>query len=299
MNSLNPAQAEQLKKIGAYLREIRQEQSISTEQVANKTFISSRLLKALEEGQSDQLPEPVFVQGFIRRYADCLNLDGMALAKTFPLNVTPINITPIKPDASSQQIPQSPSIDISSRVAAVKSQTAQAIALKPRAAVIKPYLSYILFFVAAASGLLYLINRPQTLQSSTEARKASATQQQKFTNNSIASTTVASTVPKTPAPAPLAVKSPSPKASPASQASKAIKLAVNLEEKSWLRVIVDGKTEFEGILDKGAQQTWTAQKQLTLRSGNAGGVEYSLNQQQPKLLGAVGAVKEMTFTPNQ
>lgn len=294
MNSLNPAQAEQLKKIGAYLREIRQEQSISTEQVANKTFISSRLLKALEEGQSDQLPEPVFVQGFIRRYADCLNLDGMALAKTFPLNVTPI-----KPDTSSQQIPQSPSIDISSRVAAVKSQAAQAIALKPRAAVIKPYLGYILFFVAAASGLLYLINRPNTLQSSTEARKASATQQRKFTNNSIASTTVASTVPKTPAPAPLAVKSPSPKPSPASQASKAIKLAVNLEEKSWLRVIVDGKTEFEGILDKGAQQTWTAQKQLILRSGNAGGVEYSLNQQQPKLLGAVGAVKEMTFTPNQ
>jgi len=296
VNSLNPAQAEQLKKIGAYLRQIRQEQSISTEQVASKTFISSRLLRALEEGQSEQLPEPVFVQGFIRRYADCLNLDGMALAKTFPLNVIPV-----KPDTSSQQIPQSPSIDISSHIAGVKSQAvaigSQAIALKPRAAVLKPYLGYLLLFVAAASGLLYLINRPPTIQPSTEATKPSATQQQKITNNSVASTTAASTASKTPAPAPSAA-SVSTTAPPTLPVSQPIKLAVNLEESSWLRVIVDGKTEFEGILDKGAQQTWTAQKQLTLRSGNAGGVKFSLNQQEPKLLGAVGAVEEVTFTPN-
>jgi cytoskeletal protein RodZ len=86
VNHLNPAQTEQLKEIGAYLRQLRQEQSISTEEVAAKTFIPLRILKALEEGQPEHLPEAVFIQGFIRRYADVLDLDGAALAKTFPTN---------------------------------------------------------------------------------------------------------------------------------------------------------------------------------------------------------------------
>ena len=86
MNHLNPAQVEQLKEIGAYLRQIRQEVSIPIEEISAKTLIRLGMLKAIEEGQPDQLPEPVFVQGFIRRYADALGLDGVALAKTFPIN---------------------------------------------------------------------------------------------------------------------------------------------------------------------------------------------------------------------
>ncbi len=90
MNNLNPTQLEQLKKIGAYLRQLRQEQAKSTEEIATKTFIPSRLLKALEEGETEQLPEPIFIQGFIRRYAEALNLDGMTLAQSFPTSFLPI-----------------------------------------------------------------------------------------------------------------------------------------------------------------------------------------------------------------
>lgn len=135
-NNLNQDQVEQLKDIGAYLRQFREEKSISTEAVAAKTFIPLRLLKALEEGQLDQLPEPIFVQGFIRRYADAIDLDGEALAKTFS-----INLLPAKADTPSQEIS------------------------KPPSRTIKPYVLYILLGVlgvTVVSGLLYLFNRPQT-----------------------------------------------------------------------------------------------------------------------------------------
>ena len=73
---------------------------------------------------------------------------------------------------------------------------------------------------------------------------------------------------------------------------------MNIEEQSWVRVIVDGKTQFQGTLTKGTQKTWTAKKQLTLRAGNAGGVSISFNQGEPKVFGLLGDVKEVTFTPD-
>jgi cytoskeletal protein RodZ len=51
--------------LGAYLQQLRQKQRISLETVAKKTLIPVRLLAALEIGNTKQLPEPVYIQGFI------------------------------------------------------------------------------------------------------------------------------------------------------------------------------------------------------------------------------------------
>jgi cytoskeletal protein RodZ len=154
MNHLNPTQVEQLKEIGAHLRQYREEQSISTEEVAAKTFIPLRLLKALEEGQLDQLPEPIFVQGFIRRYADAIDLDGAALAQTFPTT-----LFHEKSDAPSQELSTPPSRTI------------------------KPYQLYIVlgvFGVTLVSGLLYLFNRLQTANHPIQKKNPPMGQPQKY-----------------------------------------------------------------------------------------------------------------------
>lgn len=64
-------------------------------------------------------------------------------------------------------------------------------------------------------------------------------------------------------------------------------------------MIVDGKTDFEGILTKGHQQTWKVNQRLTLRAGNAGAVLMSINGEQAKFLGKPGDVKEVTFSVDQ
>lgn len=157
MNQLNPAQLEQLKEIGAYLRQLRQEQSISTEEVAAKTFIPSRLLQALEEGQSERLPEPVFIQGFIRRYGDAINLDGSALAKSFP-----ITFLPVKSDTF-QELP-----DLNAKPKTIKS--------------INPYVLYSIIGVVAASGLLYVGSRLPTTKYSKHANSSLMVQPQTIPN---------------------------------------------------------------------------------------------------------------------
>ena len=301
MNSLNPTQAEQLQKIGAYLRQIRQEQSIPIEQVATKTFISSRLLTALEEGRSEQLPEPIFVQGFIRRYGDYLNLDGMALAQTFPASVsTTFNL---KPDILSQEIEPN-----SDKEAQSETLSSRLKASKLSLAVVKPYLAYVLLLVIASLGLLYLVGRgvnrsPVAQQKEEEVAKtippSSPAPTAPQASSPSPATTASPTVPQASSPSPATPPVPTP-ATPnpkPSQPSVPIQVSVNLEGSSWLRVIVDGKTEFEGILNEGDKQTWKAQKQLTIKSGNAGAVVASFNQQEAKPLGELGAVEQITFTP--
>lgn len=243
MNNLNSAQVEQLKEIGAQLRQQRQEQSISTEQVAAKTFIPMRLLTALEEGQSENLPEPVFIQGFIRRYADVLDLDGDALAKSFTTNLFPTTVE----TATSEAMLRLPSKEVGL------------------------YALYIVLMIVAATGLFFVVNRPKSIQPVAQKKTETLVQQPKTPAKSV------------PAKTPVAIAP--------------VEFSINLTDESWIEVIIDGKTEFEGNLPKGTKKTWTAKKELKITAGNAGAILISSNQQKEKLLGEVGEVKEMTFTP--
>ena len=92
-----------------------------------------------------------------------------------------------------------------------------------------------------------------------------------------------------------------PKTTPqfvSSNNSESVSVGINLQERCWLKVMVDGQVAFEGVLPKGTQRQWTGQKQVTIRAGNAGGVVISFNNQQQKILGAPGQVEEVTYTVN-
>lgn len=54
------------------------------------TMIPQRLLQAIEEGDLNELPEPVYTQALIRLSADAIGLDGTELAKRFPINVNQV-----------------------------------------------------------------------------------------------------------------------------------------------------------------------------------------------------------------
>lgn len=79
---------------------------------------------------------------------------------------------------------------------------------------------------------------------------------------------------------------------------KSVRVGLTMTSQSWVRVVVDGKTEFEGVLAEGTQRDWEANKQLVLRAGNAGGVMVSFNNGAAKRLGEPGSVEEVTFGSN-
>lgn len=64
-----------MKTVGELLKEARLRKNIRRVQVARKTKISLAYIKAIERNEFEKLPEAAFVKGFIRNYANAVNLN--------------------------------------------------------------------------------------------------------------------------------------------------------------------------------------------------------------------------------
>ena len=244
-------QQEQLLALGAMLRDARLASNQTLDELAGKVLVRSRLLLALEEARVAELPEPVYVQGLIRRYGDVLGLDGNALSKHYVA---------------------APSLERSG-----ESWTQRYVQLRPY----HLYAAYVILIAISVSGLSYLMQQAIP-QNAAEPIVDSETAEQ-LAPRRTTSPTAAATQPEAEAP-------PEPQ--------EPIVVEVEFVQQSWVRVTADGDEAYEGILQEGAERSWTAQESLTIRAGNAGGVVLAYNQGTAKPMGEPGTVVEQTFTPN-
>lgn len=65
---------------------------------------------------------------------------------------------------------------------------------------------------------------------------------------------------------------------------------------SWLRVVADDKQVFEGVVVAGGSKTFVAGKKLYLRTGNAGVTKVFVNGQEQESLGPEGTVAEQEYS---
>lgn len=85
------------------LSQARQEQNLSTADVARHLKLSVWQVEALESGRYQQLPGPIFVRGFIRNYARLVKLDPEELVQAVSGQLPPVTLPPESPP--SQDIP--------------------------------------------------------------------------------------------------------------------------------------------------------------------------------------------------
>ena len=64
-----------LQRIGIFIKEARLSRNQSVEELASDLKIGSHQLKAIEEGNEEELPEKVFVKAMVRRISQKLKLD--------------------------------------------------------------------------------------------------------------------------------------------------------------------------------------------------------------------------------
>jgi cytoskeletal protein RodZ len=134
--------------------------------------------------------------------------------------------------------------------------------------------------MGAVSSLSYLISRSASWVSEPNLEASTAA------SPTTAPTSSPNAAPGAPDPSPAATDKP-------------VQVEVTMTAQSWLRVVVDGKTEYEGVMAEGTQRVWAAESQLTVRAGNAGGVMLAYNNGQAEPMGEPGAVREVTFAPPQ
>lgn len=256
--SINQLHQEQLVYIGQILREAREAKGLSHQILAKETLIRASLLQAIEAAAINQLPEPIYTRGLIRRYGDRLGLDGETLAIQY---FAPADRK--RPSRSFWRVPVTPQ-------------------LRP----LHLYMTYVVLIGIAVSGLSYTLQRTGTQTSTLPvlegevAEEATMPKAGPGTEESEAKETQGNS-----------------SALPPEVADSPVRVAVELEGQSWLRVTTDGEVTFEGILKEGDSQIWTAEKQLKLRAGNAGGVMVSFNEGTSERLGQPGMVAEAVYPP--
>ena len=72
-----------LKRIGNFIKEARLSRDQSIEELASNLKIGAHQLKAIEDGNEEQLPEKVFVKAMVRRISQKLKLDTEFIMNEF------------------------------------------------------------------------------------------------------------------------------------------------------------------------------------------------------------------------
>ncbi len=83
-----------LRELGTMLREERERQGLSIEDVSDRIKITRSCLAAIEDGNESVLPHPVYAKGFIKNYAKLLGVDqedfSKRLAEVYQLEENPV-----------------------------------------------------------------------------------------------------------------------------------------------------------------------------------------------------------------
>ncbi|MGQ9836931.1 MAG: helix-turn-helix domain-containing protein [Cyanobacteriota bacterium] len=279
--------AHSLEALGSLLQQTREARGLTLTEVANDTFIRSQYLQALEQADLSRLPEPVYVQGFLKRYADYLQLDGEALARSaFPLLFSKTPHTPAPLARASDQ---------------------STFALRP----LHLWAAYVVLIVLTVGGLSALLEGTGNPFAHWVIALHTSLSREEGSNPPSARNTSASGSPPQAAPTTrqlfptldewTRIQGVFPEVLEAYSGGigqKPVRLDVRVvEHPSWLRVIADGQTVFEATLQPGAELNWEAEQSILLRAGNAGGVLVTFNDRDLGVMGKFGEVKEQIFEP--
>src|SRR4029450_13187881 len=89
--------------VGAYLREIRERQGISIDEIARSTRVLHHYLEVLESDDLASLPAPVFTKGFIRAYCQALGIPADE-----PIRLYEQRASQIRPKAAERVVERAP-----------------------------------------------------------------------------------------------------------------------------------------------------------------------------------------------
>ncbi len=286
--------------LGEWLRQRREELDISLEQAEADTRIRLRYLEALESEEYDALPDPAVGRGFLRNYANYLELDPQEATDRFAEVVAPPEPESLGVEGPTPftEGPFRP-VDLH-EMPSRRSRWGWIIALillLVAALVVLvwwgyPYISDWVARLGSAEPTATATYTPEA----TDAGLATATRTPAATaavTRETASTPERAT--STPRATRRPTRTPSPTPSPSPPVYTGIFLELAFVDTSWIQVTVDGVREFQGELEEDTYRSWYGEERIELRIGNAGAVWVTVNGQFLGALGEDGEVIDRVF----
>jgi transcriptional regulator with XRE-family HTH domain len=297
--------------IGSILREKREERKLSVADVFAETKINKKYIQALEDDNFLLIPSQVYAKGFLKAYSIFLGLDSKSLvgelmnyyknregdrkaassAKKLPKMITLPGVPQLPKIIGVPKLPKLPNVKGIPRPNFKIRVNMKIVYISGLIVLILLFLcvlmyGYILFHKKAAVSIM--ANPPATVETKAPAKKA--------------------TKPKAPAAKAPAAKSPAAKA-PAKKAAAVIEkkvmtdnsipegkieLKIDTIGRSWIYVISGTKVLYDETLNPGAKLRFVG-REITVKTGNGGGVKVYVNGISKGLMGKEGVAAEKTY----
>jgi len=277
-----------METLGQWLRSHREGKPLSQEALATATRIPLAHIRAIEENRFDQLPHLVSAKGFLRLYARAVGLDEAKVIQRFEEVYTP----PAQKENDGR-----PS-NLTSYIQATETESL-----------------FSLWRVAGATGVVVmLLAGGAVLTGRLDLDGIFSSQRNEASPPTRDELPVRVEEAVMSAPTPVVLETPSAMrvegtvesspfdrrpATPVATAStvdaslptdRPLVLAIEAREKTWVRVVIDGKETWDVMLKASEKIAWQAQEVFLLTIGNAGGVAVHFDGEELERLGPSGKV---------
>ena len=255
--------------VGDILRREREKQGLTIADIEKGTSIRGLYIEHIERGNIGELPGLVYAKGFVRNYAKFLRLNAEALVQQFAEEngSTPPPV-PAEPESAPRRI----------SLSTVGDESLSSISIGGTRS------SYASIFGKLAAGIIVLAA---------------------LVGGGVAAISAINSPAQVPAAPPVKTEQPAAPAAAAeadaSDTARAahtdgVNVSVTLAERCWTEVVVDGKSVFEGIIEKGKTESWKGKESVVIRAGNAGALDVTFNGRKLGKFGDNGEVLERTFS---
>ncbi len=255
-----------LEKIGHVLKTAREERGLTIEQVSRALFIRKTMITALESGNWERLPHPVYVKGYINQYAAYVNMTETVQAEF----ATKEEAVPAEEKTSG---------------ASAREKTARK--WEPKKWHPGKKAAAAAFMAAVVVAFMVFLNTDRMPQQASRqaARPAQA---------------VTSAAPSAPAAPSVYQTVAATDASDEGQGDKRIlemkKLMIACQERTWVRIMIDDSEKKEFMMNPEEVVVLNAKDKFDLLIGNAGGVKLFYNGKDVGFTGETGEVKRVNLS---
>lgn len=258
--------------IGNILREERERQNFTIKDVERETSIRAFYIESIENEKYDALPGEVYTKGFIKNYAVFLKLDTGKILQQYNEEVH-ADLPETQPEDVSDKPKQMEYRDTGSAGVNSRSSDDFKERMEKSRRSQKLLVGVLVLFFIAGGAYFFLGSentaKPVPPKQVTETKK---------------------TVDETPAPAP---------AAPQEKKFDDVEISAKFTAACWMKVEADGKTIFEGTVEKGKSFSWKGQNKVVITAGNAGAIDVTHNGKDMGKLGEIGEVVSKGFSKDK
>ncbi len=293
-----------MKSLGEYLRAERQARGISLEQIFAETRISMEMLRAIENGNVEQLPAPILIKGFLKAYAEKIGLDPEEVIVEYQNVIEEVGNPQERMEKFHQRLqPQSSNKKLLVLVIALTLLTGLIFFWYRSSSVRKQSTSSSSgeFVSPTAVDQRAVKSAPDSgINQTKSAQSSRRTQGELMTGSESDSSELGGRTAPAASTGAEVSKIGEGSGYPSGESLQEVRilppgqspylLRAEAAETTWIRISTDETGEHEYLLQPGEQLTWRASSSYKLLIGNAGGIQLYLNDEPLKRLGEAGQV---------